>query len=151
MPLPFSLRRCLIAFVLPVLALSAARAEESAPATAASEPKERNSIEVNGRFYPVYDFMTEVEPDHDPKPRLPRKAKKEGRGGTVLVGALVNRAGQVVETAVAMSNAEPDIEAAAKAAILRWTFPVQYVDDQPIDYAVMVPVRFDATPHFGPQ
>jgi outer membrane biosynthesis protein TonB len=57
----------------------------------------------------------------------------------------------VQDAAVAVSNAEADIEKSAKDAVARWLFPVHYHNGKPIAYVVMVPVRFDATPHFGPQ
>ncbi len=113
---------------------------------------ERNHIEVGGQWYPVFEYPQEVEPDHDPKPRLPRKAKKEGRGGLVLLGVLVNREGLVADVAIAMTNTEADIQEAAVSTISRWIFPIKHDDDgNPIDYAVMIPVRFDATPFFGPK
>ncbi len=113
--------------------------------------EDRNHIEVNGQWYPVFEYPKEAKPIRDPKPRLPRKAKKEARGGLVLLGVLVNEAGFVIDTQVAMSNTEPDLEAAAQKALKRWQFPIKAVDGQPIAYALMVPVRFDATPFFGPQ
>ena len=113
--------------------------------------EDRNYIEVNGAWYPVFEYPKEAKPTFDPKPTLPAKAKKESRGGIVLLGVLVDQQGLVTDMQVAMSNTEADIEAAAKKAIGRWQFPIKRVDGQPIAYALMVPVRFDATPFFGPQ
>ena len=113
--------------------------------------EDRNYVEVNGAWYPVFEYPREAKPLYDPKPSLPAKAKKESRGGIVLLGVLVDQQGLVTDMQVAMSNTEADIEAAAKKAIGRWQFPIKRVDGQPIAYALMVPVRFDATPFFGPQ
>ncbi|WP_221031470.1 energy transducer TonB [Actomonas aquatica] len=112
---------------------------------------ERNHIEVEGVWYPVFQYPKEAKPTYDPTPRLPRKAQKEARGGLVLLGVLIDTDGTVIDTQVAMSNTEADIEDAAKKTLRRWVFPIKADNGHPIPYAVMVPVRFDATPHFGPQ
>ncbi|MCF3651464.1 energy transducer TonB [Synoicihabitans lomoniglobus] len=124
---------------------------------AADEPAEeknaepRNTIEVAGVLYPVYEIRKEAKPLQQFKVYSPRRAKKEGRGGTVLIGALIDRQGGVMQMQIAMSNAEADIEEAALKSVRKWIFPVQHVDGRAIAYAVMVPIVVDNTPHFGPQ
>lgn len=140
--------------MLGLLAVTSALADDTEPLPPPQVEipiEDRNFVEVNGTWYPVFEYPKEAKPLFDPKPVLPAKAKKESRGGLVLLGVLVDQQGFVTDMQVAMSNTEPDIEAAAKKAIGRWQFPVKRVNGQPIAYALMVPVRFDATPFFGPQ
>lgn len=125
------------------------RAAAEPAAAAAAEP--RNSVTANGKQYPVYDLKHEAKPRYAPKAKLTAAAKRESRGGTVLLGVLVNREGVVFDAAVAMTNADQDLQDAAKAAVHRWLFPIKVVDGEPIEYAVMVPITFDATPFFGPK
>ncbi len=151
---PTRLRLGPLVLLLLLVATGSGLAAGDSPPAAAKTPiplEERNHIEVAGKWYPVFEYPKEAEPTYDPRPRLPRKAKKEGRGGLVLLGVLIGREGRVLDTAVAMSNTEADIQEAAINTIRRWEFPIKHDQGKPIEYAVMIPVRFDATPFFGPQ
>lgn len=112
----------------------------------------RDTMEVGGVKYPVYLLDEEVEPKRRAKVAIPKKAKRQGRGGIVLIGTIIAKTGDVKHLTIAMTNAEEDIQKAALKAVRQWTFPIQR-DDEGVafEYVVMVPIRVDATPHFGPQ
>jgi hypothetical protein len=114
-------------------------------------PKARDYIEVAGQSYPFFVFEQEIKPKPRPKISLPRKAKREGRGGMVLFGVIVDKHGDIKSADIAISNTEPDVEEACRKTLYRYGFPVMKIDDKPVEYAVMVPMRADATPFFGPK
>ena len=111
----------------------------------------RNTIEVGGVMYPVYLIDEEVKPKRRAKVAIPKKAKRQGRGGIVLIGALIGKTGNVKSMSIAMTNAEQDIQDAATKAVSQWLFPtLRDEDDNGFEYVVMVPITVDVTPHFGP-
>ena len=118
----------------------------------ADRDRYRNTMEVEGVLYPVYLIDEEVKVKRRPKVAIPKQAKKEGRGGVVLIGTIITKTGAINGTAIAMTNAEEDIQQAALKAVRQWNFPIIHNDDnEPIDYVVMVPITVDATPFFGPR
>lgn len=122
------------------------------PDVQAERDANRSYIEVEGVMYPVYLYEEEAKPKRRAKVVLPKEAKRQGRGGTVLLGTIINPQGEVINLTVAMSNAETDIQEAAMTAVAQWSFPIKHdAEDRPIAYAVMVPIRVDATPFFGPR
>jgi len=124
---------------------------EVPPEVKAERDASRSKIEVEGVMYPVYLFEEEVDPKNRAKVVIPKKAKREGRGGIVLLGTLVDQKGHIISMTIAMTNAEPDIQQAAMTAVAQWSFPIiRNNDGEPIDYAVMVPITVDSTPFFGP-
>ncbi len=111
----------------------------------------RDTIEVGGVMYPVYLIDEEVKPKRRAKVAIPKKAKREGRGGIVLIGTIIAESGDVKEMSIAMTNTEKDIQAAALKAVGQWLFPtLRDEDDNAFEYIVMVPINVDPTPHFGP-
>ncbi len=125
--------------------------KEVPPEVKAERDANRSHVEVEGVMYPVYLFEEEVDPKNRAKVAIPKKAKREGRGGVVLLGTIIDERGRIINMTVAMTNAEPDIQEAAMTAVAQWTFPIQRdADSQPFAYAVMVPVTVDSTPFFGP-
>lgn len=126
--------------------------KEIPPEVQAERDANRSQIEVEGVMYPVYLYEEEAKPKKRAKVAIPQEAKREGRGGIVLLGTLINEQGEVASMTIAMTNAEPDIQEAAMAAVAQWTFPIKRDDDDaPFPYAVMVPVTIDSTPFFGPR
>lgn len=125
--------------------------KEVPPEVKAERDATRSEIEVEGKMYPVYLFEEEVDPKSRTKVAIPKKAKREGRGGVVLLGTLVDKKGRIISMTIAMTNAEADIQEAAMTAVASWAFPIiRNNEGEPIDYAVMVPVNVDSTPFFGP-
>jgi hypothetical protein len=111
----------------------------------------REYIEVDGKSYPFFKFEQEVKPKPRPKISLPKKAMREARGGMVLFGVIIDKRGKIVSANIAISNTEKDVEAACRKTLYRYGFPIKEIDDKPVEYAVMVPMRADPTPFFGPQ
>ena len=125
--------------------------KETPPEVQAERDANRSQIEVEGVMYPVYLYEEEAKPKKRAKVAIPKKAKRQGRGGIVLLGTLINERGEVASMTIAMTNAEPDIQEAAMDAVAQWLFPIKRdAEDQPFPYAVMVPVTVDSTPFFGP-
>lgn len=111
----------------------------------------RNTMEVEGVMYPVYLIDEEVKPKRRAKVVIPKKAKRQGRGGVVLIGTIIAGSGNVKSMSIAMTNAEQDIQDAATKAVGQWLFPtLRDGDDNAFEYVVMIPITVDATPHFGP-
>ena len=73
-------------------------------------------------------------------PEYPDEARENRIEGTVIVQALVGRDGQVKETRVRESV--PALDAAAVAAISRWTFKPAKTKGEPVAVWVAVPVKF---------
>ncbi|MEJ6602614.1 MAG: energy transducer TonB [Verrucomicrobiia bacterium] len=111
----------------------------------------RDTIEVGGVHYPVYLIDEEVKPKRRAKVAIPKKAKRQGRGGVVLIGTIIAKTGRVKEMSIAMTNAEQDIQNAVTKAVGQWLFPTLRDDeDNAFEYIVMIPITVDATPRFGP-
>jgi len=73
-------------------------------------------------------------------PDYPDEARENRIEGTVIVQALVGRDGRVKETRVRESV--PALDAAAVAAISRWTFKPAKTRGEPVAVWVAVPVKF---------
>jgi outer membrane biosynthesis protein TonB len=143
--------RCLFITVFFLFAATVTGAEEDMPWPEERPEKPREYIEVDGRVYPFFIFEQEIKPKPRPDVSLPKKAKREGRGGMVLFGVIVNKRGKIESANIAISNTEADVEDACRKTLYRYGFPVKEIDGEPVDYAVMVPIRADATPFFGPK
>ena len=106
----------------------------------ASAPTPIASVELDGKTYPVYQFMKDVKPISTPMPVYPSRAKNEHRGGETHVGTVVNEKGDVSSVFVVESNGAPDIQKAACDAVLKFKFPPILNDKKPIPYVVVVPI-----------
>jgi TonB family protein len=73
-------------------------------------------------------------------PVYPKKARKDGIEGTVVVQALVGRDGRVHDTRIAKSI--PALDEAAAAAVRQWVFRPAQSQGQPVAVWVAVPVKF---------
>ena len=78
--------------------------------------------------------MRKVSPDYPPE------AKASEMEGTVVVQALVDVDGTVADTKVVKSV--PELDAAAVAAVLQWTFKPALSNGKPVASWVAVPVKF---------
>jgi TonB family protein len=65
---------------------------------------------------------------------------QEGRGGDVLVAALVGEKGKVTATYVAKASAQRDLQQAACDAIRQWRFPKLEDGGKPISYVLFIPM-----------
>ena len=108
--------------------------------SSAADGAQRPTMEVDGKMYPVYEHITEVRPTRHSQPTDPKRALDEGRGGMVLVGALVGLKGEIRNVFVIRADAGIDIQEAAKKAVAKWRFPKKKEGDQAISYVVPVPI-----------
>ncbi len=97
-----------------------------------------------------------MRPIHTNKLVYPPAAMKEGRGGTVEVGVLVDEHGKTSKPYVAKSDAAKDLQQAALNSMEGCRLPVIKENDRAISYVYVVPIAFsmDSTadrPAVGPQ
>lgn len=106
----------------------------------AEEPAPRQKVVVDGKTFPVYEFVKEVKPTKVENPVYPAGSHNDGKGGVARVGAVVDEKGRVTATFIAQADAPPDIQRAARTAVSRWRFPVMKEGDAAIAYVVFVPI-----------
>jgi TonB family protein len=75
-------------------------------------------------------------------PVYPEGAKSRGVEGTVFVEATLNRAGSVVGVKV-IKAVDPELDAAALAALRQWTFTPPEIPGEAEHMQVVIPVRFN--------
>lgn len=107
---------------------------------AAPPPSPISRIVVDGVEYPVYAYFKDVKALSAVSVPYPYRARKEGRGGDTLVGAVVSEKGEVIATFVAKSTGAEDIQQAARDAVKKWKFPKLTTDDKPTRYVLFVPI-----------
>jgi protein TonB len=76
------------------------------------------------------------------EPRWPRAAWLAGAEGRVVLRVVVEADGTASEVEVSTSSGRDDFDAAALAAVRRWRFSPARRYGNPVDYAVLVPIRF---------
>ena len=103
-----------------------------------SHPKATDSLPRFGQSVYVEEFP---DPIHKVKPVYPGRALAAGLEGKVVVHALVDRKGRVIETRVMQSD--PTFDAAAVKAVRQWRFKPARSNGQPVAVWVAVPIRFE--------
>jgi TonB family protein len=76
-------------------------------------------------------------------PVYPRAARQWDFEGTVNVVAVVNEEGKVTDAFVLQSDAAHELNVAALAAVMKWTFSPGLKEGRPAAGGVVVPIRFD--------
>lgn len=79
----------------------------------------------------------------NPRPRYPKRAKRRGYEGTVVLEVLVDRSGRVKELRILTSSGHPVLDRAALKSVNGWLFEPGMVGDEKVDMWVRVPVRFE--------
>ena len=79
----------------------------------------------------------------NPRPRYPKRAKRRGYEGTVLLEVLVDRNGRVKELRILTSSGHSVLDRAALKSVKGWLFEPGMVGDEKVDMWVRVPVRFE--------
>lgn len=78
-----------------------------------------------------------------PAPTYPRNALRQGITGSVLLQVVVDVGGRPVDVVVARSSGNRELDAAAKAQVLkRWTFQPAMRDGRAVQAVGMVPIAF---------
>ena len=94
---------------------------------------------------PPVKVVREARPAYkdNPRPRYPKRAKRRGYEGTVVLEVLVDRSGRVKELRILTSSGHPVLDSAALKSVNGWLFEPGMVGDEKVDMWVRVPVRFE--------
>ncbi|MBW2047240.1 MAG: energy transducer TonB [Deltaproteobacteria bacterium] len=94
---------------------------------------------------PPAKAVREARPSYkdNPAPPYPRRARKRGYQGTVLLKVLVGRDGRVRELRVQTSSGHSILDRAAVKAVKQWIFEPGTVGNERVEMWVRVPVRFE--------
>lgn len=76
-------------------------------------------------------------------PRYPRRARKKGLEGTVLLEVLVDETGKVKDLKLQRSSGHAILDKAATASVKKWLFAPGTVNGRPEKMWVKVPIRFE--------
>jgi len=94
---------------------------------------------------PVSMIITEAVPLYkvNPEPGYPKRAKKRGFEGTVILSVLVNKKGAVDNIWIFESCGYKSLDNAALKAVKGWIFEPGRRRDETVEMWVEVPVRFE--------
>lgn len=119
--------------------------KESSP-SATGEGTPPVELRIEAPSYPKIDEYVYVEelpePVVDPRPAYPEIALAAGVEGTVLVHALVDRDGKVVEVRANPKHTVPLLESAALDAARRWVFQPALANGHAVPVWVAIPFEF---------
>jgi len=76
-------------------------------------------------------------------PRYPRRARKKGLQGTVMLEVLVDETGQVKNLRLLRSSGHAILDKAAAASVKKWRFAPGVINGVPAKMWVSVPIRFE--------
>jgi len=86
---------------------------------------------------------TEPSYKNNPLPEYPRKARRRGFEGTVVLKVLVSEKGTVMEVRISESSGHPVLDRAAEESVGKWIFEPGAIGAKKAEMWVNVPVRFD--------
>ena len=86
---------------------------------------------------------TEPSYQNNPIPEYPRRARRRGYAGTVILKVLVSEKGTVLQIELAQSSGHGILDRAAMQSVEKWTFEPGAIGDRKVDMWVNIPVRFD--------
>ena len=94
---------------------------------------------------PPVKVVREARPAYkdNPRPPYPKRARRRGYEGTVLLEVLVDRSGRVKKLRVLTSSGHQVLDRAALKSVNGWLFEPGMVGDEKVDMWVRVPVRFE--------
>lgn len=78
----------------------------------------------------------------NPAPPYPPMSRRLGETGQVMLRVQVNAQGTVLDVAIEQSSGYPRLDAAARAAVMKWRFVPARQGDDTIGSYVRVPMRF---------
>ena len=76
-------------------------------------------------------------------PRYPRRARKKGLEGTVVLKVLVDENGKVKDLQLLRSSGHVLLDKAAEASVKKWLFAPGAINGAPAQMWVKVPIRFE--------
>ena len=88
--------------------------------------------------------LEEAQPEYSKNPPIsyPRRARKKGYEGTVLLEVLVNRNGKVDDLRILASSGYAILDSSAVKSVKTWSFKPAKKGKDTVDMWVQVPVRF---------
>lgn len=94
---------------------------------------------------PAGQEVKNARPDYlrNPKPRYPKRARRRGYQGTVILEVLVDRTGRVDDLRVLTSSGHQILDKAARQSVKTWLFQPGMVGDKRVEMWVRVPVQFE--------
>ncbi len=86
-----------------------------------------------------------TEPDYknNPSPDYPRRARRRGYAGTVVLKVLVSEKGSVMQVRVSTSSGYDILDRAAEESVEKWIFEPGTIAGKKVEMWVNVPIRFD--------
>jgi TonB family protein len=76
--------------------------------------------------------------------KYPEKAKAEGREGTVMLRAVIGKDGSVKEL-MSMSDADPELAAAAIDTVRGWQYQPTLLNGEPVEVITVIQINFRLT------
>jgi TonB family protein len=76
------------------------------------------------------------------KPAYPPSAKAQGIEGTVLLGAVISKEGDLLSLTVLNKLADPDLAAAALDAVKQWHYRPTLLNGEPVEVVTTITVNF---------
>ena len=94
---------------------------------------------------PPVKVVREARPAYkdNPRPQYPKRARRRGYEGTVVLEVLVDGNGRVKELRILTSSGHSALDRAALKSVNGWLFEPGMVGDEKVDMWVRVPVRFE--------
>ena len=94
---------------------------------------------------PPVKVVREARPAYkdNPRPQYPKRARRRGYEGTVVLEVLVDGNGRVKQLRILTSSGHPVLDKAALKSVNGWLFEPGMVGDEKVDMWVRVPVRFE--------
>ncbi len=125
--------------------------EEAVPVKEPFEPfpdiPEDIEVEKETKFasIPPLKKVREARPAYkdNPRPQYPKRARRRGYEGTVVLEVLVDGNGRVKELRIITSSGHAALDKAALKSVNGWLFEPGMVGDEKVDMWVRVPVRFE--------
>jgi protein TonB len=81
----------------------------------------------------------------NPEPRYPRRARRNGQAGHVVLAVDLDAAGQVRKISIARSSGHKILDKAARDAVTKWQFVPARREGRPVPQSVKVPITFRLT------
>ena len=125
--------------------------EEAVPVEQTFEPfpdiQEESVIEAETKIasIPPAKVVREAKPAYkdNTRPQYPKRARRRGYEGTVVLEVLVDGNGRVKELRIITSSGHSVLDKAALKSVNGWLFEPGMVGDEKVDMWVRVPVRFE--------
>jgi len=125
------------------LAKRAAEEQPSSERSLQSGTVQGTSAAVLQEAMPLYRVNT--------PPPYPRRAREQGKEGTVLLDVRVDRQGHVQEVRLATSSGSSLLDRTALASVEQWLFEPARKGNEPVEKWVRIPIRFDLQSKRRPQ